>query len=974
MKKNQKGFTLVELIIAVAILAVVTLAVCGFIVVGSRSYTSANTDIMLQQDAQLALNQISDVIIDTTDSISYGLRSGGSGDMQLVLKDSEFAGEATEKCLVVVNKQESGSVNNNKSYWFYWSKDDETIYFNEVDASSDMDEGDIKSAFEDAAQQDKVYILAQHVQDFSVDISQFEANRVVMLSVLFANGNREYATSNNVTVRNRIALNKITVDPMKRATEFTINAVQSVTLEPGDFFSLADKVTVTSDADNKDLIWEIVGGVQNDTTIVSTSGDLHLGLSETRTNFTVKVSRANEEYAGQNDRVAKTIKVNVKRANKADITGPATAKQGETVDLTGKAVGNLLKQHCDRTECKNTDHIDEDEDLIVAEWTVIEGQAYATILNPTKNSASVEIAANAPEGSKITVQAASQLADRKGYGPVTGTWTITIEKGTSAIRRDSLMKYGTDNETETMTYDFLREGLPSTNGNYVCCVRVRAVDDPNWHSKDDDYYYLYMTGPDMRFGPDIFGLDLTKTYDIYMQALWPNIGKRTGLTQKERDDIFNEYSAHLDSNGKYVNGEFEAGEQYVFRVDPPAIAIKCDDEYYPHEDRSFQEKLYLIGNGKNWLGGIELNKLGTINMRPDSVLNNLRYTLYREDKNGQWNRIYGVKLDSIGTTSPKVGLERVAQINSDNDASTYNGTQRLGPFNIVGAVDAFLRKDGQDDGSQATGKYHIVVGFVYANHPDLGRADYVGGYVAKKIPGDFNTYYYKEWDCTVNFEITDGLTLKLSYEGQDKSKNEYICFPLPSDSDFPFALMSQTKQTIMKSFMKYDKNSLAELGSLDNVTVECVYRSDDNSYDITLTAESIVGTTITTRDYGTYNCKYGGDQWDCRTPGRGIVSTREIVANLYDFSPYGGGGHSAYFPLPTESSFPFDKGSTQLQSIEYSLVWFPNWGGTNIETLRVDCSCDAKNNKYTITIYTTWGNKLGTWTWTNGNKQWNKSE
>ena len=65
MRKDHKGFTLVELIIAIAILAIVTLAVCGFIVVGSRSYTSANTDIMLQQEAQLALNQISDVIIDT---------------------------------------------------------------------------------------------------------------------------------------------------------------------------------------------------------------------------------------------------------------------------------------------------------------------------------------------------------------------------------------------------------------------------------------------------------------------------------------------------------------------------------------------------------------------------------------------------------------------------------------------------------------------------------------------------------------------------------------------------------------------------------------------------------------------------------------------------------------------------------------------------------------------------------------------
>ena len=72
MKSDEKGFTLVELIIAVAILAIVMITVCGFIIVASRSYTSANMDIMLQQEAQLALNRISDVIIDTTDSINYG--------------------------------------------------------------------------------------------------------------------------------------------------------------------------------------------------------------------------------------------------------------------------------------------------------------------------------------------------------------------------------------------------------------------------------------------------------------------------------------------------------------------------------------------------------------------------------------------------------------------------------------------------------------------------------------------------------------------------------------------------------------------------------------------------------------------------------------------------------------------------------------------------------------------------------------
>ena len=38
MFKNQKGFTLVELLIVVAIMSIVALAVCGFIMSGVRSY------------------------------------------------------------------------------------------------------------------------------------------------------------------------------------------------------------------------------------------------------------------------------------------------------------------------------------------------------------------------------------------------------------------------------------------------------------------------------------------------------------------------------------------------------------------------------------------------------------------------------------------------------------------------------------------------------------------------------------------------------------------------------------------------------------------------------------------------------------------------------------------------------------------------------------------------------------------------
>ena len=112
MQKQNKGFSLVELIIAIAILVIVTGAVCSFIVITSRNYANGNNDIGVQQEAQLAFNQISDVVIDARNSINYA-GEDGSGNFVKVLKDSEFANTPEVKKLIVYNRirrENTGSV------------------------------------------------------------------------------------------------------------------------------------------------------------------------------------------------------------------------------------------------------------------------------------------------------------------------------------------------------------------------------------------------------------------------------------------------------------------------------------------------------------------------------------------------------------------------------------------------------------------------------------------------------------------------------------------------------------------------------------------------------------------------------------------------------------------------------------------------------------------------------------------------
>ena len=244
MRKDQAGFTLVELLIAVTIMAIVTASVCGFIIVGSKSYASGNSDISVQQEAQLALNQISDVLIDTTRSVNYAAYDD-SGVATLGLKDAEFSFEPSGKSLTmfngvsVVDSDGSETIeegNGNKNYLFYWDKADETLYYSEIDIT--------ETSFPMPGENGCV-VLAERVKEFSADLTQVEEKRVVRISMTFTNGNKEYKTSNNITIRNKVGINDVTIAPLDRKVELSVIPREiSVILEPGETYHFSTpKVT-----------------------------------------------------------------------------------------------------------------------------------------------------------------------------------------------------------------------------------------------------------------------------------------------------------------------------------------------------------------------------------------------------------------------------------------------------------------------------------------------------------------------------------------------------------------------------------------------------------------------------------------------------------------------------------------------------------------------------------------------------------
>ena len=71
LRNNKKGFTLIELVCAMAILAIITLTISGAMVFASNSYKQGSIDTALQQELQFTANAIESLIVDATSEVTF---------------------------------------------------------------------------------------------------------------------------------------------------------------------------------------------------------------------------------------------------------------------------------------------------------------------------------------------------------------------------------------------------------------------------------------------------------------------------------------------------------------------------------------------------------------------------------------------------------------------------------------------------------------------------------------------------------------------------------------------------------------------------------------------------------------------------------------------------------------------------------------------------------------------------------------
>ena len=206
MKMNNKGFSLVELLLAVAVSTIVFGAITALIMYASNSSRQTNAKITLQNEAKDAVNHMESYVIEAQSAFWDDTKNA-----LVLVKNSNDAKELADNKINTGNNLISTIApyikifDSKKQTYVYWfDKGQKKLFFGECRTLA-SDQTNTVDLTEDNLPTGNMYLLADNVDDFSCSIKRNNESKKYVINFLakFKDDVSEYNLNKCIYLRNQ---------------------------------------------------------------------------------------------------------------------------------------------------------------------------------------------------------------------------------------------------------------------------------------------------------------------------------------------------------------------------------------------------------------------------------------------------------------------------------------------------------------------------------------------------------------------------------------------------------------------------------------------------------------------------------------------------------------------------------------------------------------------------------------------------
>ena len=287
---NNSGLTLIELIVAIAIIAIFSGVVLTYITSSSNFYRNTSSNSKVQMETQETFDKLEDMIINANRNLAYGTLDGQP--IENDIKKNHHSTSNSSKIFMVSSGADSEEPEPSP-------EDESDARTNQTERKDETDRqyiiwncttGEIRYIHSEKQNNNWVNksngeILATGVIDFRADISKAVSNKIVNFQLTTENGTKKVQTLHSVSLRNALGVTEEIDDPFVNPTVSPQPGTNTPKPEPPSSAPvpnrlLLDKSTALIAAGTNNVDLGITATVSYDDGTTSPAGTLQWSVSD----------------------------------------------------------------------------------------------------------------------------------------------------------------------------------------------------------------------------------------------------------------------------------------------------------------------------------------------------------------------------------------------------------------------------------------------------------------------------------------------------------------------------------------------------------------------------------------------------------------------------------------------------------------------------------------------------------------------